>query len=115
VERQLFFEYDEHVNRALVEHPRAVIRETLYTVTKEIVTNDLKYGFGVARWNVDSQNGSLYIIFETSTRYELNRNQTGRGTQNIQRRLAEISARAEFRIAESHFIMKIVIPLTNAQ
>jgi two-component system sensor histidine kinase ChiS len=109
--RQLAFEYNEKVNQSLVSIARPQIRETLYTVTREIVTNDLKYGKGKSQWNYVHDNENILIIFEAGTVYELGRNKTGNGTHNIQRRLAEIGAVVKFGIEGDVFHMEICIPL----
>ena len=83
------------------ERSRVNLREALYTVVKEISTNDLKYGDGKSEWNFSiEENGSeqLYLILgmRSKTNYQTGvqlNNSSGRGAAHIQQRLAEIGGR----------------------
>ncbi len=76
----------------------------LYSVIREIVTNDLKYGRGTATWSLSwsadaaSMEG-LRLDFRSLSFYRLERHGAGRGTAGIVRRLSEIGGTVQMSLA----------------
>jgi signal transduction histidine kinase len=110
--RVLKFDFDESLNEELMKHPEALLRETLYTVMKEMVTNDLKYGKGAAIWNFSRNSGGVEIRLATTTIFSVAVHGTGNGTFNIQRRLDEIGGRISYSVNENEFQVLILVPLS---
>lgn len=74
----------------------------LYSVVREIVTNDLKYGSGQPGWSFAWTSAELAIGFRSLSHYRLERHGAGRGTAGIVRRLAQIGGTIRMTMEEPH-------------
>ena len=59
------------------------LTEGLYTIIKEMTTNDLKYGCGNSRWQFELVEDCIEINLSVHTDYEKSGRRGGRGTNTI--------------------------------
>ncbi len=97
----------EHLDSRLTDESSA----TLYAIIKEISTNDLKYGRGVPHWSFTVDHTGLRMVLASETSYSLSDHGSGRGTQNIVSRSAELGGRVSFALDNDHIRIELDIPL----
>lgn len=112
-ERPLIFRYDEELARRLTGESVGGRLENLYAIFQELSTNDLKYGGGVSTWSFRTVDGALVVEMEAATFYEeaTSERTTGRGSANIQNRLAEMGGSIRSSIESGLFRASIRLPL----
>lgn len=111
--RMVLFESDERFESALRQPGIDRLLSGLYAVITEIVTNDLKYGFGKAHWSFgwDEQ---LRVRLRTGSRFVIARNPTGFGTGNIISRVAELGGTVTSDLHDGEFVIAIAISIVKA-
>ncbi|MDH5718549.1 MAG: hypothetical protein OEZ22_13060 [Spirochaetia bacterium] len=113
--RQLQFQYDSKISETLQKQGFEKIRIELYTVAKEIATNDFKYGKKNSKWILSlEQNKYSYITLkvQSKTSFKPNKKSKGLGEKNIYRRVKDIKGTIHQKIENGVFIINIKIPLS---
>ncbi|MCB1304776.1 MAG: hypothetical protein KDK37_10880, partial [Leptospiraceae bacterium] len=59
------------------------VADDLFRVFQELVTNDLKYGMGTARWSLRTEESGVRLTMESKTEYDPSSNIPGIGTASI--------------------------------
>ena len=94
-------------------------RHSLFSVLREVTTNDLKYGHETSRLEFESAGTGdaddhrlLRVRFFAPSRYDPAGQNTGRGRHTIAERVAELGGKLEQSLVDGSFQMQIEIPLT---
>ena len=86
--------------------PAEAMAGEVYALVSEIVTNDLKYGEGTARWRWNGSGGRLEFRMESASGYQLEDHGAGRGTENLTGRAAYLGADLEMSLKDGRFFLR---------
>ncbi|MDH5718548.1 MAG: hypothetical protein OEZ22_13055 [Spirochaetia bacterium] len=112
--RKLNFSYDKEISNILQKPGFEKTRMVLYTIAKEITTNDFKYGNELSKWNLSLQknkNPEIIIEISNKTLFHSERKSTGLGEKNIYRRVIDLKGTIHQKIENGVFSMNIKIPI----
>jgi len=82
----------------------------IHSSLNEIVTNDLKYGYGRAEWSIFSGDNNVIVAMSSNSGYRLSHNRTGSGTGNIKRRIENAGGSSQYSFKDNIFQIRITFP-----
>ena len=113
-DREIIFQGEKFIDLIFQDQRNNSLKQVLYAVIMEIVTNDLKYGMGLSRWKLGlSETNEFLLDFSASTDLSKMRPQAGRGTGNIQRRVKNAGGVVQVTADAGlyHLDMRIPLPI----
>ena len=88
-----------------------VLAEGMFSIAQETANNDLKYGYGLSKWNFFLENNKLNLEIVANSNYKKENESIGNGKKNIPIRLKELNADAKHYEEEGIFHVKYTFPL----
>ncbi len=61
--------FDEKSTEILSSKSTIDLHDKIYTICREVATNDLKYGFGISEWKISFHDSALILNFNARTEY----------------------------------------------
>ncbi len=114
-ERPLLFETDANTERRLAGADDDLLR-CIHAISRELVTNDLKYGAGTAEWELrlaDASNLQLRCTADTRGA-DADMHGGGRGLENIRARLAEFDGELTVQNHAGRHEVRVLLRLNAA-
>lgn len=104
---QAFDEFEQLVSQKV----ESGLKAEFYAITREICTNDLKYGYGESKWKITNNNNSIELQINTQTNFNVSSHGTGKGTGILQRRTAQLGGNLSFTLNHKELEILCIIPL----
>lgn len=112
VGRILHFSADDRLPPFLDAPEYSHVAEIVRIVSREIVTNDLKYGRGPSSWNLTFEVGlPPQLLLEMEADTDFTRSSGGHGESIIRHRIAERGGTYEAERIHDRFHLQISLPL----
>lgn len=112
--RELRFDAGDATRAVLQKLDAEEIKRALYAVTVEIATNDLKYGQGSSRWNIECTPQRLSLRMEAGTRFS-GQADGAVGRKSIRRRLLALGAELREKTENGLYSVAFDIPLEKGE
>ena len=111
--RRVAFESDDQIGAALSFPENDRVLSALFSVITEVVTNDLKYGSGMAEWSIALVHEELKINLCAPSGFSIANHGTGFGTGNIVSRIAGLGGLVTSELHGGRFRIEIRIPVPD--
>ncbi len=82
-------------------------KETIYKVAREIINNDLKYGYGKSEWSFKNMDSEILISFSARSTYKTDKIASGFGMRNITAQIGNLGG--SFHSYQDKSIYRIAI------
>ena len=110
---QLDFRANSCVNEIIMQGQYSHIRLGIFEIIQECVTNDLKYGQGIAKWEIVLMQNQLTIQQHSQCKHDHNAHGGGHGTTHINQCVKKLGGQISQNHTKNYYDMKIVIPITS--
>ena len=113
--REIEFTVDEKTRARCYEIQDTDLFRELYAITREVATNDLKYGERRSRWRLRSRKSLLVLRLDAQARADSldNIQSPGLGRATLDRRAKNLNARTRETTKRDRYRLSLYVPLTG--
>ncbi len=103
-ERKIQFVLDNSYREGLIQNEKYII---LLNIISELVNNDLKYGYGIAKWTISALNDEVLIQLCSNTHWNQMTHSIRNGHLTIRQRIESIGAKFHETIDRDKYLAQI--------